>query len=214
LYSRGLYQSQINGTFDSITQNASFAFQRQANLHEREPVDDAVLEAARSLGYEVPEPNPPGDYVNRSGRIELSSSDYGNLNRLAYLYYLWTAERITVTSGTRTPREQAEAMYENWYYDRNQGTRYLDEEAEEEILEAYENALRANRGRNATVDAMTAVIENQVRHRRYISRHLIGRAVDVRIRDMSTEQRKIFDNLAKALHLTPLREEDHYHLQF
>src|SRR5208282_1786976 len=86
LYSRGLYQSQINGTFDSITQNASFAFQRQANLHEREPVDDAVLEAARSLGYEVPEPNPPGDYVNRNGRIELSSSDYGMLNRLAYLY--------------------------------------------------------------------------------------------------------------------------------
>ena len=61
---------------------------------------------------------------------------------------------------------------------------------------------------------MTSVIENQVRHRRYISRHLMGRAVDVRIRDMSTEEQGIFTALARSLHLNPLREEDHYHLQF
>ncbi len=171
-----------------------------------------MLEAAKALGYEMPQPNPPGDYVNRSGRIELSAADYGVLNRLGYLYYLWTAKRITVTSGTRTPREQAEAMYDNWYYHRNEDTRYIDQEAESEIHEAYENSLRD--GRNATVDAMTGVIENQVQHRRYISRHLMGRAVDVRTRDMSTEEHRVFDALARNLGLDPLREEDHEHLQF
>jgi hypothetical protein len=42
----------------------------------------------------------------------------------------------------------------------------------------------------------------------------MGRAVDVRIRDMSTEEQGIFTALARSLHLNPLREEDHYHLQF
>ena len=75
------------------------------------------------------------------------------------VYYLWTDKRITVTSGTRTAREQAEAMYD-------------------------------------------------------ISPHLRGRAVDIRTRDMSGEERRIFDVLAISLHFRPLSEQDHYHLQF
>jgi hypothetical protein len=158
----------------------------------------------------------PGEYFNRTGRVELSSSDRTTLNRLTYLYYLWTAKRITVTSGTRTPREQAEAMYENWYYHRNQSTRYQNRVAEGEIRGAYDGSIAARRGRNATVDAMTSVIENQVRHRTFISLHLTGRAVDVRTRDMSAADTHVFDSIVRnfAGTIRVLAEEDHYHLQF
>jgi hypothetical protein len=91
----------------------------------------------------------------RKGRIELSSSDYGTLNRLAYLYYLWTDKKITVTGGTRTAKEQAEAMYDNWHYHRNE-THYGDQEAEEEIRESYEDSNRQHGGRSTTVGAMTS----------------------------------------------------------
>jgi peptidoglycan hydrolase-like protein with peptidoglycan-binding domain len=215
LKSKGLYRSDINGKFDSVTQEASFEFQREQKLHEKEPVDEVVFETARSLGYEIPQPNPPGEYFDRKGRIELSTSDLGTLNRLAYLYYLWTDKKITVTSGTRTAGEQAEAMYDNWYYHRNE-TRYGDRDAEEEIREAYETAIKARERRSATVDAMTSVIEDQVQDDTYISPHLRGRAVDVRTRDMSSEDYEVFDSLAD--HFRPgmqvREEEDHDHLQF
>jgi hypothetical protein len=214
LESRRIYQSEINGAFDSITQNASFAFQRQVHLHEKVAVNDAVLEAAVSLGYEIPQPNPSGQYFSRSGRVELSTSDNRILNRLAYLYYLWTVKKITVTSGTRTPREQAEAMNDNWYYHRNQSTHYRNQGAEQEIRHAYDTAIASNLSRNARLDAMTAVIEDQVRHRTYISLHLTGRAVDVRTRDMLGDEKNVFYSLATHVGVRPLDEEDHYHLQF
>jgi peptidoglycan hydrolase-like protein with peptidoglycan-binding domain len=214
LKSRGLYGGDINGQFDSATQRASFDFQRREKLHEKEPVDDVMFDSARSLGYEIPEKNPSREYFNREGRVELSLIDRGTLNRLAYCYYLWTGERITVTSGTRTPREQGEAMYDNWYYRRNEGTRYTNREAEEEIRRSYDDHSRRHGRRSSTVDAMTSVIENQMRHGTYISLHLRGRAVDIRTRDMSSEENHVVDYLARQLGVRPLDEEDHYHLQF
>jgi len=173
-----------------------------------------VFETACAEGYEIPEIKPSKEYFERKGRVELSLTDRDTLNRLAYLYYLWNNERITVTSGTRTPREQAEAMYDNWHFHRNEGTHYANQHAEEEIRRSYDDQTRRHGRRGSTIDAMTSVIENQMRHGIYLSPHLRGRAVDIRTRDMSGEQRRIFDLLAVDLHLRPLSEQDHYHLQF
>ncbi len=105
-------------------------------------------------------------------------------------------------------------MYDNWYYHRNEGTGYLNEEAEEQIQVAYENSIQAHERKSETVDAMTSVIENQMRHGIYISPHLRGRAADIRTRDMSSEENDVFDYLAGQPGLRPQHEEDHYHLQF
>ena len=63
---------------------------------------------------------------------------------------------------------------------------------------------------------MTSVIEDQVQDDTYISPHLSGRAVDLRTRDMSSEDYEVFDSLAD--HFRPgmqvREEEDHDHLQF
>lgn len=211
---RGLYSGNINGKFDSATQEASFEFQREQKLHGKEPADDGVFEAAHWLGYEIPQLHPPREYFDRDGTVDLSSSDYTALNRLAYLYCLWTDEKITVTSGTRTPHKQAEAMYENWYYHRNQGTHYNNREAEGEVRQAYDASVAAHEHRSATVDAMTSVIENQVRRHVYLSWHLTGRAVDVRKRDLSSKERDAFERLAGGLGVRLLDEQDHYHVQF
>lgn len=119
----------------------------------------AVPQVSRAL-LRQHQPSPPATYFNEAGHIELSISDRNTLNRLAYCYYLWTVARFTVTSGTRTPREQAEAMYDNWYYHRSENIRYRNQVAEAEIRAAYDANVTIGR-RNATIDAMTAVIENQ-----------------------------------------------------
>src|SRR5260370_11468921 len=88
LKSRGLYSGDISGNFDYATQQASIEFQRKQNLHENTATDDAVFEAARSLGYEIPQRNPrAGEYFNRGGGVEVSLSDAGTLHRFAYYYY-------------------------------------------------------------------------------------------------------------------------------
>jgi peptidoglycan hydrolase-like protein with peptidoglycan-binding domain len=215
LRSRGFYGGRIDGQYGPLTKEASVKFQQEERLHQGEPVDDAVLEAARSLGYEIPQLNPPGEYFHRDGHIELSSHDRGRVERLAYLYYLWTGERITVKSGTRTPRSQAEDMYDNWYFGRNTRTHYKNREAEREIRQAYNASIAAHESRSATVNAMTKVIETQVRRHDYISLHLIGRAVDVRSHGMSPDDKVIFEELgAKLPGVRVLHEENHYHLQF
>ena len=213
LKSRGLYGHAIDGDFDGPTQDASFAFQREQKLHEREPADDTVLEAAHSLGYEIPQSHPFGKYFDeKDGTVKVPSGVYGKLNQLAYLYYLWTDERITITSGSRTEREQAEAMYDNWYYHRNENIHYTNREAEDEIHRAYKAATDANQYRGATVDAMTSVIKDQIRHGTYLSLHLTERAVDVRTGGMADHYR--FRQLAQQLGVKRLQEGDDDHLQF
>ena len=216
LQSEGLYRSGISGEFDSATQDASREFQREHKLHEKEPVDDVVFEAARALGYEIPQPNPVGEYFERKGRIELSSSDYTIIGQLAYFFYLWTDERITLTSTTRTVEAQATDMYSNWYNHRNERFGYKDHEAEREIRHAYENSIRAHKGESATVDAMTSVIQDQVRRGRFISLHLTGKAVDVRTYNMSADDQDLFISLGKRIRgveqVKP--EDDHIHIQF
>jgi hypothetical protein len=216
LRSRGLYLGDVDGDYDSVTKEASFGFQQQEGLHRKEPVDDAVLEAAARLGYETPQPNPPGVYFYEEGRIELPSGEREPLNRLGYPYYLWTGKKITITSGARTPRQQAEAMYDNWHYRWNTGTHYTHAEAARDIREAYESSIKLHQSKHATIDAMTSVIENQVRRGVYISSHLTGRAVDVRTRDLSAGERSIFELLANRLDSVDrvVREENHDHLQF
>jgi len=106
-------------------------------------------------------------------------------------------------------------MWENLYYQRNRGVHYRNREAYNELFGAYEHARRSGASDQATVDAMTRVIERQVSEGDYISLHLMGEAVDVRSRSMTALQREAFEQtVQRVLGHSALVETGHYHVQF
>jgi hypothetical protein len=136
------------------------------------------------------------------------------LARIADAFHRRTGRGIVITSGTRTSREQAAAMFDKLRLGQRLTGLYQDFDAAAEIQSAY----RANqrRGRAACVAAMARVIEAQVRRGRYISRHLRASAVDVRSRDMSRRERRIFEEVVATFREVSLLTEGrppHFHLQ-
>jgi hypothetical protein len=63
---------------------------------------------------------------------------------------------------------------------------------------------------------MEQVIAQQVANGQYISKHLISGAVDIRSKNMSPQDKKIFNAVAKTIAKTVKLEtvNPHFHLQF
>lgn len=133
---------------------------------------------------------------------------------IAEEFHRRTGRGIHVTSGTRTPREQARAMYDKLRLGQQLTRLYRDYEAASEIQRAYRQHRRE--GASACVQAMARVIRSQVRRGCYISRHLRAQAADVRSRDMSRRERRVFEQVVGELSdVSMLREgtPPHFHLQ-
>jgi len=125
-----------------------------------------------------------------------------------------TGQRLHVTSGTRTPDQQARAMYDKIRLGQRLTRLYRDYDAASEIQTAYRRNRR--QGRAATVRAMAAVIRTQMGRGCYISRHLYASAVDVRSRNLSRRNRRVFRSVVQSVGGVQLLEEGtppHFHLQ-
>ena len=77
-----------------------------------------------------------------------------------------TGLRIKVTSGARTPEEQARAIYAN-------------QTAAAEVQAAYDLARKSGAGMTDAVASMSKVIQGQVGRGVYISKHLTDMAIDI-----------------------------------
>lgn len=133
---------------------------------------------------------------------------------IAREFHRRTRRGIVVTSGTRSPREQAEAMYDKLRLGQRLTGLYRDYDAASQIQSAYRAHRR--RSRAACITAMAHVIESQVERGCYISRHLRASAADVRSRDMSRRERSIFEQVVRATDDVSLLDEGvppHFHLQ-
>jgi hypothetical protein len=134
--------------------------------------------------------------------------------RIAGEFHRRTGRVIVITSGTRSTMEQADAMFEKLVLGQRLTQLYRDYDAASEIQNAY----RSNRarGREACVGAMARVLEGQLRRGLVISRHLDATAADVRSRDMSSRERRIFTEIVRAERGVELLQEGtppHFHLQ-
>jgi hypothetical protein len=146
--------------------------------------------------------------------VELGPRMEGVLQRVGEQYRHRTGHEIHVTSGTRSPEAQAEAMYDKLARGQNILRLYRDEDATREIVQAFRSTRR--RDRNASVRAMAGVIRAQMRRGVYISRHLVAGAADIRSRNMSRRERRIFEGLVRQEHdieLLPEGAPPHFHLQ-
>jgi hypothetical protein len=121
-----------------------------------------------------------------------------------------TGHKITFSSGYRNPASQAKAMYNNAAkYGVKDFNKYTQKSLAKEIKSAY---LSNSKDKNAAIDAMTKVIENQVAAGKYVSSHLRSNAVDV-----SSADRKYYNEIREAVKEmggTSLTEKDHLHIQF
>jgi len=124
-----------------------------------------------------------------------------------------------VTSGVRTPKEQATLMYKK----AKSGPYALsiyNATLSKPIEDAYKEQIKAGAGEQVTIDAMTIVIQAQVNGRAYISRHLTGRAFDVRNYTMSGCEREVFEKVLAVvlpsgkLIKTEPGGQPHFHVQF
>ena len=152
-------------------------------------------------------------YTTEQG-VTLSPRMEGVLQRIGESYRGHTGREIHVTSGTRTPESQAEAMFDKLANGQSLLALYRDAEAAREVTQAF----RANRrrGRDAAVRAMAAVIRAQVRRGCFISRHLSAGAADVRSRNMSRRERRLFERIVRQMPDVELLAEGsppHFHLQ-
>lgn len=115
--------------------------------------------------------------------------------------------RFVVTSGVRTAAEQAKAMQTKRDRQLAGSTAESDDllalYADDEAIQI----LLAN-----PYPAWEALIQAWMDRGRYLSRHLTGRAVDIRIKDLTGEQRAALERAIVDLGGRALMESDHLHV--
>lgn len=96
---------------------------------------------------------------------------------------------LVVTSGTRTPEAQAEAMLTKVALGENILRLYRDKTSVSSALHAYRQARHEGLPFAGGVSAMAGVIQAQMDKGVFISNHLHAGAVDIRIRDLSPHEK-------------------------
>lgn len=147
--------------------------------------------------------------------VRLSPEVREKLADIAERYHKATKRTFLVTSGTRSPREQAEAMYGKL----RAGDRlwvYRDQASVGPIREAYDRGRKKRWKKARVIDAMTEIIAGQVARGVYISRHLRAHAFDVRCYDMTRRQKRAFRAAVEAARHVRVIEEKrppHFHCE-
>jgi uncharacterized protein YcbK (DUF882 family) len=132
------------------------------------------------------------------------------LRELIDSYFERAGTYLHITSGFRSPQAQAEAMYHNLRaYGKSYVSRvYGGSAAAIAIIELYSGN---QKNRAAAINSMAAIIQSQVAAGVYVSRHLLGKAFDIRLRGTNLSVlRKIVRSLGGRLGV----ERDHYHVEF
>ncbi len=154
--------------------------------------------------------------VREEPGVRVEGPTASRLRRIAERYFRTTGRRLTVTSGTRTPLEQAEAMSAKVRFGGSLGI-YKNRDVVRALRNAAKQARRAGLGRSGAVKAMAEIIEAELRRGNPISRHLVRGAVDLRTIGLSTSDRHA---LRAAIAAEPgvsflvERRPPHLHLSF
>jgi hypothetical protein len=108
---------------------------------------------------------------------------------------------IVVTSGIRTPKQQALVMFSKIDRGQNLLAIYRDNEFAQSVIDVYPN-----------LEEATEII-NQYKLAGKGSSHLHGSGLDIRTKDLSmTQQQELYEQLESLEGVYPLDEDDHYHV--
>ncbi len=181
-----------------------------AKTKDAAPKDAAPKDAAPK--DELPEGEKA--YELKSGVVLISKIE-AKVKRIADSYYAKAKKKITVTSGTRSAKAQAKAMYGKLAAGGSMSI-YKDKASAKEVKKAYSEGKKAEESKGQIVKRMAKVIEGQVKKGKYLSKHLRAGAIDVRSRDMSSKEKEYFKQAIKGVAKSFILEKKppHWHLQF
>ncbi len=158
---------------------------------------------------------PPGRTWTASDEVVLNDLIRDRLDALGSHVYRATRQRIHVTSGVRSPRRQALAMYMKLQAGGSLGI-YARQDLVRPILDAWRTGKRKRWGKDRTVAAMAEVIAAQVQRGQFISRHLSGRAFDLRSTGIGRKVRTALRAALREVGNISMIEEKrppHFHLE-
>ncbi|XXY55156.1 hypothetical protein WME91_04800 [Sorangium sp. So ce269] len=187
----------------------------ESDEDEDEPPGAAPPALAPSRRAASADPDEERRYVLLPG-IALAPAVEEKVAEIASAYFRRTGKELVVTSGTRDPARQAEAMLELFRHGADVLGLYKDKAAAREIMSAYEEGLSTEQPPEALIAALEQVIRAQIDRGVFISAHLREGAVDIRNRDMTrAEKRAFLDGVEEVGGVLALEESrpPHYHLQ-
>lgn len=182
---------------------------------DAEPSDAEPPARAPAPGAAPAEADEERRYVLLPG-VELAPAVEQKVEKIASAYFRRTGKELVVTSGTRDPARQAEAMHELFRHGADVLGLYKDKTAVREIKSAYDEERSAEHPPEAMIAALERVIRAQIDRGVFISAHLREGAVDIRNRDMTPAEKRAFlegvDEVGGVFALEESRPP-HYHLQ-
>jgi hypothetical protein len=150
-----------------------------------------------------------------SGNIKISERVEKKVEKIAKKVYQRAGKRLVVTSATRTPMSQADAMRVKLDLGENPRRLYANKRAAGEVANAYAWAKKTGLNQDEVTQTMAMVIQRQIDRGVYISRHLREGAFDLRSRDLTAHEKVVVRQAAVeegarvALETTP----PHFHLE-
>jgi hypothetical protein len=149
--------------------------------------------------------------------VVLSRAVESKLARVSDTYYRRTRKPFLVTSGTRSASQQAEAMFAVLSQGGDVIALYRQKGAAREVKAAYDAGRRVGERAEAILARMTSVIRAQTARGVFLSAHLRESAFDVRSRDMTNTEKRIFlESVLAAGGASVMAEATppHFHVEF
>ena len=171
-------------------------------MYQRGQVSQAAMNQMGTYGAIAgPIKVPFSRFSIKNAGVELNRATKKFANRLAAKV---PDVDLVVTSGVRTVKAQAKAMANNRINKGDANQRHLYRSQPGLIGELLAVP--------ATAAAMEPVLRAQVKRGRYISRHLRGDAIDIRVHGLTSDQRARIRAAVAELGATSVDEGDHIHI--
>jgi len=154
------------------------------------------------------------NYRKKTSAVILPPAVEQKVNEIADAFFSRAGRKIVITDGTRTAAQQALQVYNKII--KNDLTIYTNHNAANEIKAAFDLAKSQGKPKAEILKAMAAVIEGQVARGDFISKHLTGRAFDVRNHDMTANLQAVFKQVAQTVGgvtVLPEGTPPHFHVQ-
>lgn len=186
-----------------------------------------ILDGAKSDGDAQNKNGKAGDALQRvkgnmhievlARDLRLTASDTERLKRIGARYFKATRKRLIVTGGTRTPKRQAQLMYNKLDHGDDIVALYENKAAATEIRNAYRDGTAKKLSRKRLIRTLAETIQAQISRGVYVSKHLKSGAVDVRSWGLSAKQEEALREAVKQESGVSLLDErnsaePHFHL--
>jgi hypothetical protein len=138
-----------------------------------------------------------------------------HIGELARAFHKETRQRLHVTSGVRPPRAQARAMYAKLMAGGSLSI-YRRAALVEPVSKVYREGRKKRWKKDRIIAAMAAELQDQVASGRFLSRHLAGRAFDIRSTGMRKKTRTTFRRVVREVGGMRVLEEGrppHFHIE-